>query len=63
MELGPEDVSLLERCPHFRKFISESHMSPVTNIHESLACTLHHIATSDMYEAHPQYGAIGISDD
>ena len=21
MELGPEDVSLLERCPHFRGYI------------------------------------------
>ena len=26
MELGPEDVSLLERCPHFRKCYVQASM-------------------------------------
>ena len=37
MELGPEDVSLLERCPHFRRYYV--HLSCITNSHEIICHT------------------------
>ena len=41
MELGPEDVSLLERCPHFFQAFSEADWSDVC---------LAHLFTTDRFD-------------
>ena len=40
MELGSEDVSLLERCPHFRGCYTYLHMAQKLNSQYEQKCTL-----------------------
>ena len=57
MELGPEDVSLLERCPHFRGYYVQALMElgpedvsllegcvpPLESVNYTCTCTMHSV--------------------